>query len=36
MCYLTDKLSSRYFYYGIGRNDGEQEGEYNPIFYKKS
>ena len=25
----------QYGYIGVGRNDGKQEGEYAPIFYKK-
>ena len=35
MIYLIDHLDKIYSYYGIGRDDGKQTGEYNPIFYKK-
>lgn len=34
---LTDmlKLLSEYDYLGVGRDDGQEKGEYAPIFYKR-
>jgi endonuclease/exonuclease/phosphatase family metal-dependent hydrolase len=33
--YLSDQLKIEYGYYGVGRNDGANKGEFCPIFYKR-
>lgn len=34
--YLADSLGNEYAYYGKGRDDAQQGGEYSPIFYNKN
>lgn len=35
MAYLTDALGDEYAYVGVGRDNGDDEGEYAAIFYLK-
>ena len=35
LSYLNQHWSSRYDYYGVGREDGNQKGEFSPIFFLK-
>lgn len=35
MTALNKALGSKYAYVGVGRDDGDNEGEYSPIFYLK-
>lgn len=36
MDYLSEALEADYYSIGVGREDGKRQGEYTPIFYKKS
>jgi endonuclease/exonuclease/phosphatase family metal-dependent hydrolase len=33
---FLDSCAGEYAHFGVGRDDGEMEGEYSPIFWKKS
>ena len=35
LCYINENLQE-YTFYGLGRKDGKEEGEYCPIYYKTS
>jgi hypothetical protein len=32
---LQQLLGSQWKYYGVGRDDGKEKGEYSPIFYNR-
>lgn len=34
--YLNNHSNSDWLYYGVGRNDGKQSGEYAPVLFRKS
>ncbi|MFX1508382.1 MAG: endonuclease/exonuclease/phosphatase family protein [Promethearchaeota archaeon] len=33
--YLKENLSNEYSFYGVGRNDGKVQGEFNPILFNR-